>query len=65
MTTAADCSKSSPALALVSALFRTAPPPSVKEWEYLLTQFTADQLFAVSNWLLDIAKKMEAKGQAA
>lgn len=65
MTTAADVRNASHALAQVSALLRRATPPTAKEWEYLLSQFTADELLEVSNWLIEAAKKMEARERAA
>jgi hypothetical protein len=65
MTAPAECRNASHCLAHVSAMMRKASPPSEKEWEHLLSLFSADDVFAVSDWLISIAQKMEAKGRAA
>lgn len=65
MTTPAECRNASHCLAHVSGMMRKASAPSEKEWAHLLSLFKADDVLGVSNWLIEIAKRMEAKGQAA
>lgn len=65
MTTPAECRNASHCLAHVSGMMRKASAPSDKEWSHLLSLFKADDVLGVSNWLIEVAKKMEARGQAA
>ena len=65
MSTPAECRNASHCLAHFSGMMRKASAPTEREWSHLLSLFNADDILGVSNWLIEIAKRMEAKEAAA
>ncbi|HWV44089.1 hypothetical protein [Pseudorhodoplanes sp.] len=63
--TPSEVRNASHAVAHLSAMLRKDNPPSEKEWAHLRSLFTADAIFSVSDWLIEVAKKLEAREQAA